>query len=102
MKTYNVIGSDVKFAISLTLPCGLTMEEVDFKARFYIDFNKYILIDKKDMIIDDGAYICVINTIKLGIGEIKCRITTVLPDSDMPNGKRTEIIDVATYQIITI
>ena len=71
----SVIGSWIKFALSLDLPGSLSMDDVGFEAVFYIYGNKTVVIPKSGMIRQDGdTYILVLDTSRLGThGRIKCR-----------------------------
>lgn len=46
--------------------------------------------------VDENNYIAIIDTSLLGKGEIKSVLTAYVPDSDMPDGKRTEVISQQT------
>ena len=46
----SVIGSWIKFALSLDLPGSLSMDDVGFEAVFYIYGNKTVVIPKSGMI----------------------------------------------------
>ena len=47
----SVIGSWIKFALSLDLPGSLSMDDVGFEAVFYIYGNKTVVIPKSGMAI---------------------------------------------------
>lgn len=98
----SVVGTVMKFALSLDLPGGLTMDDVDFEARFYIYGNKVETIPKSGMVRqDDGTYVLVLDTSRLGSdGRIKCQISVDIPDANCEDGVRTEIIRVETDETV--
>ena len=92
------VGTRVKFNISLTLPGGLTMDDIHFTAEFFIYSNRVVKIDKSKMQrIDTGNYVAVCDTSQTGSGEIKMRVTAYLPDGP---GERKEIETVSTKVIV--
>lgn len=40
----SITGTEMKFALSLELPGGLTMDEVGFEALFYVYSNRTVTI----------------------------------------------------------
>lgn len=72
------------------------MDDVDFSARFYC-FKDSIEIPKKDMIrIDENNYVAVVDSNKIGRGEIKMQITVQILDADIEDGIRTEVYTLNT------
>ena len=98
----SVIGSWIKFALSLDLPGSLSMDDVGFEAVFYIYGNKAVVIPKSGMIRQDGdTYILVLDTSRLGThGRIKCQVRVDIPDANVESGVRTEIIRIDTDEIV--
>lgn len=41
-----IVGTQIKFALSLSLPGRLSMDEVDFAATFYTVSNRCVVISK--------------------------------------------------------
>ena len=71
----SVIGSWIKFALSLDLPGSLSMDDVGFEAVF--------------------------DTSRLGThGRIKCQVRVDIPDANVESGVRTEIIRIDTDEIV--
>ena len=96
-----IVGTQIKFALSLSLPDRLSMDEVDFSATFYTVSNRCVPFDKGDMIRqDDGTYVCIVDTDTLGAGRIKCEVEALLPDSSMPSGMRKEVVFIDTGEDI--
>ena len=99
-KCATVVGTEIKFAITLDLPAPLTMEKVDFTATFYC-LRDRLEIKKEEMIRqDDGSYIAIVDTSKIGAGEVKCDIEAQLPDSQCADGFRTERIRLTTGEVV--
>ena len=96
-----IVGTQIKFALSLSLPDRLSMDNVDFAATFYTVSNRCVVISKRDMIRqDDGTYVCIVDTDTLGAGHIKCEVEALLPDSSMADGKRKEVVFIDTGEDI--
>ena len=86
-----VVGTELKFAVALTLPGGLTMDEVDFRCKFWT-YRKELTVEKKEMIrLDENNYMAVVDSSRLGRGTIKVQTTVLVPDTDVDGGVRTEI-----------
>lgn len=96
-----IVGTQIKFMLSLSLPQNLAMDDVDFSASFYTVSNRAVIIHKQEMQrIDGNNYICIVDTHNLGAGRIKCQVEALLPDSSMPDGKRKEVVYVDTEEEI--
>ena len=88
------VGSKIKFNVSLELPSGLTMDNVDFSCAFYAYENKKAEIPKSEMTrIDAHNYTAVVDTEITGAGAIRLTVTTGIPDG---SGIRTEIETIQT------
>lgn len=51
--------------------------------------------------VDDDNYVACVDSTKLGVGKIMCRVTAYIPDADFEDGLRTEIETVDTNVTIT-
>lgn len=102
MNSTTVIGSEIKFALSLELPGGLTMDDVEFEVLFYTSSSQAVAISKSRMARqDNGSYSLILDTSLLGRGRlIKCQVKVDLPDSDADNGTRTEILFLDTNEMV--
>ena len=59
----SITGTEMKFALSLELPGGLTMDEVGFEALFYVYSNRTVTIPKSGMTrIDSDTYVVTLDT----------------------------------------
>lgn len=93
------VGTQIKFNVSLSLPGGLTMDDIRFTAEFFIYSNRVMKIDKSEMKrIDANNYVAVCDTSLTGSGEIKLRVTAYLPDAP---GERKEIETISTRVIVS-
>lgn len=92
-------GTQAKFAISLSLPNGLSMEDVDFTATFFVNRGYSVSVSKETMQQqDDGTYTAIVDTAQMGSGLVKCQIEALLPDSQIAGGLRKEIVTVVTTE----
>lgn len=93
------VGTQVKFNVSLTLPGGLSMDDIRFTIEFYVYSNRVLKVDKSEMVrIDENNYVTVCDTAITGPGEIKIKVTACIPNGDT---ERQEIETVST-KVITV
>lgn len=98
------LGSQTKILIAATLPDDLTMAEVDFAVVVYNDDkkNKQISYAKTDCILtDEGDYVVLVDTDKLGVGDVMVKATFFIPDADFPDGKRKDVVRINPNMKIT-
>ena len=89
---------------------GLSMDKYDFECQFYVYSNKVVTIKKEDMKQnevdnkpDPDNYIAILDSEKvkaLGRGSVKMRFIAHIPDSDFPDGARTEVAEINNLNII--
>lgn len=98
----SISGTEMKFALGLDLPGGLTMDDVEFEALFYIYSNQTVTIPKSGMgRLDENTYIVTLDTARIGGGgRIKCQVRVEIPDANMADGVRTEIIGIETDETV--
>ncbi len=95
------IGTELKINVHVEPIDGFHMSDYDFTCRFYIYANRYVELEKSEMIrMDDDNYIACIDSSKLGTGNIMMRIMAYIPDADFSDGFRTEVETVDTMVII--
>lgn len=96
MEVITNTGTEVK--ISVTLECGgLTMDAMDFACDFFTSSSKVVHLDKSEMTREDEkTYVAVVDTAGMASGSIQMKVRAIIPDSDCPDGKRTEIATVDT------
>ena len=90
-------GTELKINVNVEPIDGFHMSGYDFICRFYIYANRYVELSKDAMIkVDDDNYIACIDSAALGVGLVMMRITAYIPDTDFPDGLRTEVETVST------
>lgn len=94
------IGTTLKINVNFEV-ANRTMDDCDFWCTFYIEnngcHNKPEEIRKGDMIrVDENNYVAVVDSKKLGVGAVKCKLRVNVPDADCPNGYRTEVVRLST------
>lgn len=95
MKVYQ--GTELKLNIGIEPVGGLTMDEYDFSIEVYCYQNKAITFAKRDAIrVDANNYMVAVDTSATGAGELKCKVSALIPDGDFKDGFRKEIAIVDT------
>lgn len=87
------VGSVLKYNICLShIPNGLTMDDIDFTAHFYMVAGKEYVVSKSEMTrVDANNYIANVDTSVTGSGaSMKCRIDNLIPDGSWKEGIRPE------------
>lgn len=96
------IGTELKLNVHLDRLDGYRMSDIDFSCDFYVYTNRKVSINKEQMIkADDDNYVACVDSTKLGIGKIMCRVTAYIPDADFEDGLRKEVETVETNVTIT-
>ena len=61
-------GTIIKLAVSIELPSGLTMDDIDFECKFSVTLNSQT-IKKSEMVRNDkNSYTCFLDTNIIGRG----------------------------------
>lgn len=93
MKTKVYLGTEVKLNIHIEPMGNLSMDDYDFNVEFSCNPRKVVRIEKEELIRADSAnYVALVDTTRIGIGEIKVKVTAYIPDEDFADGLRTEIV----------
>lgn len=93
------IGTELKYLVEIGAQ-GFSMD----KDRFTVDIMRgpnTIHFEKTDMEFDDnGNYYVCFDTLSLGTGVVTAKVTAYVPDTDYPDGFRTEVqrIDLITIK----
>lgn len=97
-----ILGSELKININIEPMINLHMNDYDFICYFYVNQNRSLTVSKDQMKkIDDDNYVAMIDTSRIGVGELKVKVTAYIPDTDFDDSLRTEISTVNTgIQII--
>lgn len=79
---------------------GFHMDELNIKCILYVYPNKAVEVDKDAMVkVDEDNYVIPLTAElvkRVGRGQLKVKVIAEIPDSDFPDGCRTEIAEVCT------
>lgn len=92
------VGTQLKIAVTADLG-GVHMSEVDFVCYFFRsgDSEHGVVVKKAEMtFVGEDEYLAVVNTSDIGAGEYLMKFTAQIPDSDLEDGLRTEMVCVPT------
>ena len=98
------LGSDVKVLIEAELDDDtLTIHDVDFTGSvFNMTHNgKSINFSKSECIEADNGYILLLDTDKIGLGQVGLSVTFHIPDTDYQTGYRRQVVNINPHVIIT-
>lgn len=105
-QTNNVfIGTELKLNINIEPMGEFTMDDYDWSVDVYCSTKRIMTIPKLSSIrIDSNNYVLLVDTEELGVGDVKCKITAYIPDTDFADAFRTEVslIDTGINVIKTI
>lgn len=91
------LGTEIKLNIEIEPIGHTTMDDYDFVVEVYCSTKKVQSFTKQDTIrINAWNYMVLVDTEVLGAGDMKCKITAYIPDSDFPDLVRTEVACVDT------
>lgn len=91
------IGTELKLNIHIDNIEDITMDDYDFEVELYCSPKKSITVAKSSAIrIDESNYVVLVDTNIIGAGELKCKVSAQIPDGDLPDNLRTEIVGVET------
>ena len=94
MKQRVVIGTELKINVHAEPVDGIRMEAYDFYCDFYVMRNRFVRVPKSEMIyIDPDNYIATFDTRQVGMGNLRLRMTALVPDENFADGYRTEVAD---------
>jgi hypothetical protein len=86
------IGTELKLNIHIEPIETITMDDYDFEVEVYCSPKRPVMATKAEMIrVDSDNYIVLVDTNIVGAGSLKCKVTAYIPDSDFPDGLRTEV-----------
>ena len=100
------IGTELKLNINIEPIEGQTMDKYNFEVEAFCSPHKSITIKKGDnycIRVDESNYIILVDTSKVGIGNLKCKVTAFIPDTHFDDFFRTEVVLLDTdIQIVKI
>lgn len=86
------IGTELKMNVNIAPIDGISMDGYDFEVEFYCSPRKIVAFKKADAIrIDDSNYMFRVDTKQVGSGDLMCKVTAFIPDSDFEDSLRTEV-----------
>lgn len=84
------VGTELKFKIEIEAK-GFSMETDDFNVVIKRR-NQVKAYNKEDLVTDgEGGYYVCFDTAEFGVGTISAVVTAYVPDTDFPDGLRTEV-----------
>jgi hypothetical protein len=103
MKNHNTVylGTELKLKVGIEPMGDLHMSQYDFEIEAYCTDKSVVKASKKEDALtnlvaidgDDDNYIALIDTSKIGVGKLKCRVVAYIPDTDFTDdGVRTEVV----------
>ena len=91
------LGTEIKLSIEIEPLGHITLDDYDFTVDVYCSTKKVQTFEKEDAIrVNTWNYIVLVDTAILGAGDVKCKVTAHIPDSDFPDQLRTEVACVDT------
>lgn len=96
-------GTELKMNVNIQPFGNVTMDDYDFNLELSTPFSaQTVKINKQDMVRTDADnYIAIADTTHLGKGEVKAVLTAYIPDGDMPDRLRTEVVSRYTGVVIS-
>lgn len=92
-----VIGTQLKLNIHIDPLGSLHMSDYDFECKFFVFQKKAITVTKSEMVqIDADNYAVLVDTSKLGTGNLHITLTANIPDGDFKDTLRKEVVCVPT------
>lgn len=90
-----VVQGTIKKLVVTIEPIGnMTLSQCDFRAIFgTYGSTPPLVIDKRDAVKQsDDSYMFVVDTAKVGLGELDCQLVVWIPDADVPGMLRQEVL----------
>lgn len=89
-----VVEGTIKKLVVTIKPIGnITLSQCDFRAIFSTYGHTPLVIDKSDAVKQsDDSYMFVVDTAKVGPGELDCQLVVWIPDADVPGMLRPEVL----------
>lgn len=91
------IGTELKFAVNIT-STGFNMLTDDWKVEIVRGPHK-ATFTKEDAIFSEGQYYICFDTAEFGSGTYYAIITAYIPDTDFPDGLRTEVTKITLCKV---
>lgn len=89
--------TELKLNINIEPVGDMTMDEYEFTVEAYTSPMRVLTIPKAQAVrVDANNYFVPIDTAKVGAGRLMCRVIATIPDNDMPNASRREVVSINT------
>lgn len=86
------LGEDIKFKISIKPIDGMTLDDFDWEIELWCNTNNKKVIEKTGTIsIGNGAYFLCLDSNDFGIGILKLKLFSKIPDRDFEKGYRKQL-----------
>lgn len=96
-KQHLFLGTELKLNININPIGDITMDDYEFIVEAYCFPKKVLTIHKEEAIrVDENNYIIRVDTLRVGPGNLKCKVTAYIPDGDFDDGLRTEVVVINT------
>jgi hypothetical protein len=91
------LGTEIKLSVEIEPIGSITMDDYDFIVEIYCSTKRVQTFTKAETIrVNAWNYLVLVNTSELGAGDVKCKVTAHVPDSDFDDMVRTEVACVDT------
>ena len=91
-RQYLYLNADFKLILSIDPIAGLNMTDYDFSVELYATTAKKLKIKKSEMTeLAKDQYLLIGNTTSIGIGDVMCMVTAMVPEADFPGTTRIEV-----------
>lgn len=102
------LGTKLKINIHIDPIYSAHMSGYDFDVEFYCSPKKSLTIrkapgkeyDTPSLYLkvenSEDDYLCFVDTLAVGLGKLKCKVTAYIPDEHFPDGIRTEVVEIDT------
>lgn len=86
------LGTEVKLLIKIDDIGDLTMKDYEWNIEAYTSKRRSVTINSSEAIETSEGYIVKIDTSLLGVGIMYCKITAEIPDPELDNITRREVV----------
>ena len=92
MENRIIAGTEIKLNVHAEPIGDAHMVDYNFTVEIYTSPTKSITLSKDKLIyIDEDNYVACVDSSKLGVGRLRCKLTAQIPDGDFDDNFRTEI-----------
>lgn len=97
MENRIIAGTEIKLNVHAEPIGNAHMDDYAFTVEVYTSPTKSIALSKEELTyIDEDNYVACVDSSKLGVGRLKCKLTAQIPDGDFDDNLRTEIAVIDT------